>query len=138
MNKDILSESVVNRDQLQHMVSLLLSHRESAGDDIESPAAVPKKPSTVVFGPSGSNSSNSSSSNIDDSRSESMRASVSDDIIDVFDGDFNKAPDEVVALAKERMSVDFEKNRLKPGDPGYEWDVAIDFEPPLEACDWDD
>ena len=35
------------------------------------------------------------------------------------------------------MSVDFEANRLKPGDPGYKYDVEKSFEPAVEASGWD-
>eukprot|EP00002_Diphylleia_rotans_P034837 TRINITY_DN7520_c0_g1_i1.p1 TRINITY_DN7520_c0_g1~~TRINITY_DN7520_c0_g1_i1.p1 ORF type:complete len:444 (+),score=124.27 TRINITY_DN7520_c0_g1_i1:613-1944(+) len=35
------------------------------------------------------------------------------------------------------MDVDFERNRLKPGDPGFEFDVRKEFVP-TEECSWDD
>lgn len=35
------------------------------------------------------------------------------------------------------MSVRFEANRLKPGDPGFQYDVAKDFSPAVEASGWD-
>lgn len=41
-------------------------------------------------------------------------------------------------LAKQKMSVKFEENRLKPGDEGYEWDKQVDFSEPQEDCDWDE
>ena len=40
--------------------------------------------------------------------------------------------------AKEIMEVDFSKNRLRPGDPGYVWDKAVDFGPAEENNDWDE
>lgn len=40
--------------------------------------------------------------------------------------------------AKRIMDSCFEANRLKPGDEGYVWDKAVDFEKPSEAADWDD
>lgn len=36
------------------------------------------------------------------------------------------------------MDIEFEKKRLKPGDPGYVWDKAADFQPPTEPTDWDE
>lgn len=36
------------------------------------------------------------------------------------------------------MDSRFEANRLKPGDPGYEWDRQVDFEAPTETADWDE
>ncbi len=40
-------------------------------------------------------------------------------------------------LARSRQ-VGFEKNQLKPGDPGYEYDKRVDFEGDKESNDWDD
>lgn len=40
--------------------------------------------------------------------------------------------------AKAIMSVGFERNRLKPGDPGFEYDVRKEFAQPTEECDWDE
>ncbi len=36
------------------------------------------------------------------------------------------------------MDVLFEKNRLNPNDPNYEWDKKVDFEAPTETNEWDD
>ncbi len=36
------------------------------------------------------------------------------------------------------MDIEFEKSRLKPGDPGYEWDKVVEFEKPQETTDWDE
>ena len=40
--------------------------------------------------------------------------------------------------AKKIMDIEFEVRRLKPGDPGFVWDVSTDFNPPTETTDWDD
>jgi hypothetical protein len=40
--------------------------------------------------------------------------------------------------AKRIMDSRFEANRLKPGDPGYEWDRQVEFEQPTETAEWDD
>lgn len=39
---------------------------------------------------------------------------------------------------KAEMDVDFEQNRLRPGDAGYERDVRQEFAPAEEENDWDD
>ncbi|RYG56443.1 hypothetical protein EON66_02885 [archaeon] len=52
-------------------------------------------------------------------------------------GDLQRVPLEALAIAKARMDVAFEANRLAPGDPGYEYDRRAQFNP-SEASDWDD
>ncbi|KAL6752574.1 CEP19-like protein-domain-containing protein [Haematococcus lacustris] len=52
--------------------------------------------------------------------------------------DLNKVTEVELALAKKRMEQDFNKNRLKPGDPGFEYDKQVDFGPATEDNDWDD
>ena len=51
--------------------------------------------------------------------------------------DLNKASDEELKAAKDRMSVEFEKRRLRPDDPNYVWDKQVDFKP-QEPSDWDE
>lgn len=36
------------------------------------------------------------------------------------------------------MDMDFEAKRLKPGDPGYQYDVSKDFGKPSEVAEWDE
>lgn len=38
---------------------------------------------------------------------------------------------------KEQMNREFEMNVIKPGDPGYKFDVQEDFSPGEDAFDWD-
>ncbi len=45
---------------------------------------------------------------------------------------------EVNQTAKRIMDSKFMANRLKPGDPGYVYDKAVDFGGPTEAADWDE
>jgi hypothetical protein len=42
-----------------------------------------------------------------------------------------------VTKYKEQMNREFEANAIKPGDPGFQRDVRVDFEPPTEPSDWD-
>ena len=51
-------------------------------------------------------------------------------------GDLNQASDDQLALAKARMNVDFESNRLTPNDPNYVFDKRQDFEP-MSDSSWD-
>lgn len=54
--------------------------------------------------------------------------------------DLNKVDDSTLARKKAVMDESFEKNRKKPGDPGFQYDVEVDFENdgPIETIDWDD
>ena len=36
------------------------------------------------------------------------------------------------------MDIDFEKNRLKPTDPGFVWNKEVEFQSAEEDCDWDE
>lgn len=51
-------------------------------------------------------------------------------------GDLQHVTPEALRLAKVRMDVVFEANRLAPGDPEYEYDKRAQFNP-SEASDWD-
>lgn len=52
--------------------------------------------------------------------------------------DLNHVSDAELAAAKRRMDVLFLQNQCHPGSPGYIHDIRKDFEPPQEACDWDE
>ncbi|GFH53400.1 hypothetical protein CTEN210_09876 [Chaetoceros tenuissimus] len=52
------------------------------------------------------------------------------------DGDLNQASDDQLILAKAKMNVDFESNRLTPNDPDYVFDKRQDFEP-MSDSSWD-
>ena len=62
---------------------------------------------------------------------------MKEDEVEIPD-DLNKASDDVLTVAKAKMDVKFEENRLRPGDEGFVWDKQIDFDPPQEASEWDD
>lgn len=51
--------------------------------------------------------------------------------------DLNKVDPEDLNKAKAQMNNVFEMNRLKPGDPGYVYEIEKEFVP-TEECDWDD
>ena len=52
-------------------------------------------------------------------------------------GDLNAVSEEENARAKASMSAGFEKNRLRPGELGYQYDKRADFVP-SEPADWDE
>ncbi|KAL1495962.1 hypothetical protein AB1Y20_014603 [Prymnesium parvum] len=52
--------------------------------------------------------------------------------------DLNKVDPEVLARKKAAMEVDFERNRLRPGDEGFTYDKRVDFDGDKESNDWDD
>lgn len=54
------------------------------------------------------------------------------------DEDLNKLDDEELERIKKEMDREFEKNRIKPDDPDFEYDKPRDFGPPKEDCEWDE
>jgi centrosomal protein CEP19 len=54
------------------------------------------------------------------------------------DQDLNKVDDDTLKYKKAVMEQSFEKNRKKPGDADFQYDVEVDFEGgAIESCDWD-
>eukprot|EP00798_Chlamydomonas_sp_ICE-L_P031794 gene31794-6991_t len=51
--------------------------------------------------------------------------------------DLNKATETVLNMAKQQMDTTFNKNRLHPGDAGFQYDKPVLFEPPVEKNEWD-
>lgn len=50
----------------------------------------------------------------------------------------NKADDETLKRKKLQMDTSFEKNRKKPGDPDFQYNVEVDFEAnAIETSGWD-
>ena len=48
----------------------------------------------------------------------------------------NKLNDREVTVVKKMMDQKFAKNQLKPGDPGFQYNIEKDFDPE-ESNDWD-
>jgi hypothetical protein len=90
---------------------------------------------TMVFGRAAQGAVGGDALPADDSGGEDSgdKSAAGDDIY----GDLNKKSDFEIAAAKARMSVDFEKKRLKPDDAGFEWDVRVDFDAD-ESNEWDE
>ena len=53
------------------------------------------------------------------------------------DKDLCKEDKSQVDKAKRIMDQTFEEKRVKPDDPNFEYDVEIDFNPPIESSGWD-
>lgn len=54
------------------------------------------------------------------------------------DEDLNKLDDYELDKRKADMDKDFEKNRLRPGDDGFEYDKEVDFTAGKMESGWDD
>ncbi|KAJ4462079.1 hypothetical protein PAPYR_1251 [Paratrimastix pyriformis] len=54
--------------------------------------------------------------------------------------DLNRVPDHENRAYKARMEKDFLRNQVKPGDPGFQYDVQVDFSKDggKERSDWDE
>lgn len=56
----------------------------------------------------------------------------------LISGDLNRVSEEELRRAKALMTVEFSKNQVKPGDPGYRYDVSVEFGAPTQDNDWDE
>jgi len=63
---------------------------------------------------------------------------TNDALKEILEIDLNKCSNDLNLKAKKLMDLEFESKRLKPGDPGYQWDIRADFESPSEKAEWDD
>ncbi|XP_022098708.1 centrosomal protein of 19 kDa-like [Acanthaster planci] len=51
--------------------------------------------------------------------------------------DLNKVDDDTLKKKKSIMDETFEKNRKKPGEDGFKYDVDVDFGGGIESSGWD-
>ncbi|VDM03506.1 unnamed protein product [Schistocephalus solidus] len=51
--------------------------------------------------------------------------------------DLNKADDETLERKKLVMEETFERNRIRPTDPDFEYDIEVDFPKQIETSGWD-
>ena len=52
--------------------------------------------------------------------------------------DLNVVDEETLRVKKTVMEETFEKNRKKPGDADYEYEIEVNFEQgAIESCEWD-
>jgi hypothetical protein len=52
--------------------------------------------------------------------------------------DLQRVAPAVVVQAKAAMDVAFEANRKRPGEPGYVYDIQVEFEEGSESNEWDE
>ncbi|GLE03008.1 hypothetical protein PINS_up011887 [Pythium insidiosum] len=52
--------------------------------------------------------------------------------------DYNRVSESQLRQVKERMDVVFQKNIVRPGDAGYQYDKQVSFRAAQEASEWDD
>ncbi|VDD79294.1 unnamed protein product [Mesocestoides corti] len=67
---------------------------------------------------------------------QSLRANEALDRISPNE-DLNKVADEIVERKKLMMNELFESNRIRPGDPDFQYDISIDFPEQANSNDWD-
>jgi len=52
--------------------------------------------------------------------------------------DLQTVSEDVLVAVKDRMNEEFEKNLVRPDDPQYQYNRAVDFAGGEEPSDWDD
>ena len=119
--KEFLGPEVVSHSQLADIVTLLLSRSGGSAieDKIRSSSSSTSKENNDPHakGKKGDNAET-------DSTFTPLPAHLA--IASKY-GDLNKVSDEVNARAKKEMSQDFERNRLRPGDPGFQYDIQVSW-----------
>eukprot|EP00276_Gloeochaete_wittrockiana_P005429 CAMPEP_0184646884 /NCGR_PEP_ID=MMETSP0308-20130426/3676_1 /TAXON_ID=38269 /ORGANISM="Gloeochaete witrockiana, Strain SAG 46.84" /LENGTH=212 /DNA_ID=CAMNT_0027077329 /DNA_START=132 /DNA_END=770 /DNA_ORIENTATION=+ len=124
-NNKLLDQTKVSFDQVRRLVKQLADHLKGLN-----------KPSSASS--NGSTSSNASSITtkkaiVTAGQSNNNNNDEDEDTIE----DLNKVEEHDLKRFKQLMEVDFERNRLKPGDPGFKYDVECDFNP-TENNEWDE
>eukprot|EP00741_Cyanophora_paradoxa_P016688 tig00020934_g16117.t1 len=106
----ILDQNQVSFDQVKRLVVQLVQHLKA-------------QPSTTDSGSSSSSS-------------DTLQR-LSTPPADATCEDLNKVSEEELKRRKAEMDREFEKNRKKPGDPDFVYDVQKDFQP-TEENEWDE
>jgi len=78
------------------------------------------------------------SKDVDDDLLDDENDSYGEDFLEDSDEDLNKLDDKELNMKKAQMEVMFEKNKKRPGDPGYEYDVQNDFLGAKQPSEWDE
>lgn len=52
--------------------------------------------------------------------------------------DYNRVSEAQLKQVKQKMDQVFEKNIIRPGEEGYEYDKRVEFHAAQETSDWDD
>ena len=120
-NKDIFTSHNTNENQIKELIELLAiesSKLTTSNNTVSS-----------TFSSSYHNASVASILPVKSSSSSYSNINIPEDL--------NKAPDEILEIAKKKMDVNFHINQIKPGDPGYQWNVDVEFDHPQEISEWD-
>lgn len=135
LNPSILGPDVANREQIEDLITLLVSYPDDEPATLEETSSdvTPMSSATIKFGPTSDQSHSSTHEEGLEGKAESSSADTS-----AIPEDLNKASDAVLELVKSKMNVEFEQHRLRPGDEGFEWDKEVNFEPPKEISEWDE
>lgn len=68
---------------------------------------------------------------------ESLQKNKALDTVDPEE-DLNKVDEVTLKRKKNIMEQTFEKHQKKPGEPGFEYDIEVDFAGgSIESCEWD-
>ena len=90
----------------------------------------------IDFALGSSSVNNNNNNNNNDEKKENALPSH----VDLTTSNLNKLDDSDLQKVKDVMDEEFEKNRLKPGDEGWKYDVEVDFSTPqggIESSAWD-
>ena len=107
-------------------------------------SAVPPPPLPSASKPSATTTTTTTTKSTPSSSSAAVPAAAAstvtamDDLSRLAKRDLQRADPSIVKAAKKDMDVVFEKHRKKPGDEGYQWDVAVEFSEGEESNDWDE
>jgi len=73
----------------------------------------------------------------DDDVNNGVDDSYGEGFLEDSDEDLNKLEDQDLNTKKAKMDVAFERNRKRPGDPGYKYDVQKEFVG-TKPSEWDE
>ena len=127
-NKDIFTSHNTNENQIKELIELLATESSKLTTSNNTATAI-KQTVSSTFSSSYHNASVASILTVKSSSSSYSDINIPEDL--------NKAPDEILEIAKKKMDVNFHINQIKPGDPGYQWNVDVEFDQPQEISEWD-
>jgi len=117
-HQSLLGPDVVSHEQIVRLMTKLVQHAAKAP-----PAPAPGAPAPAAAAPVAASATGALAAGGDSGT----------------DGDdLNKVSAEELAARKAAMEVDFERNRVKPGDAAFRHDKRIEFAPAEESNEWDD
>eukprot|EP00933_Yihiella_yeosuensis_P008551 TRINITY_DN11405_c1_g1_i1.p1 TRINITY_DN11405_c1_g1~~TRINITY_DN11405_c1_g1_i1.p1 ORF type:complete len:209 (-),score=25.91 TRINITY_DN11405_c1_g1_i1:188-814(-) len=130
-NRALLAEDAVTLDQIVSLVKRLqesLSEKASSGTFATRSVNGAKEPDKL--------DSVGESKTVETKDKDNDENKPKDDGFDYSQENLNKLSQEELDMHKARMDVVFLKNQIKPGEPGFVYDVQVDFPEPEESG-WD-